>query len=177
MMLKFLILVTVLVIMCIWLGPQTLQAQQQVDQEWKTYINPELGFQIDYPYMSYTYIFEHKTLPSALITGDYSVMIDVIKLNHTLNETEQFANKTIENHINAFGGETFQDIHPVKYGNMSGLSATLFNKNITGDDIRITKFVFLNHDDRIYQFLLEDFNKNFHGDEFDKMVNTVKFFD
>jgi hypothetical protein len=169
-MLRILGLVTIVMLVLV-LGAPSLYAQ-----EWRTYINPELGFQIDYPYKSYTHIIEHETLPSVLIVEDFHVMVDLIKLNNTSpHNINKVANNTITNYIIDFGRQTIEDIHPITYSNMSGLSATLYMKNYIGDEDGIQKFVFIEHDNTIYQFLLETFTTNFNEDKFDKMLNSLKF--
>lgn len=145
-------------------------------EEWKTYINPELGFSINYPEMKFMHITEHETLPSVLIAGDFFVMIDLLKVNDTIKDSRQIAELTANTQSTEYGSKILQDIHPVIYANKSGHSITLYNENPNSNSTLITKYVFLPNDNKIYQFYLEDDSENYHEKTFEIMVNSTKFY-
>jgi hypothetical protein len=139
-------------------------------------VNPILRFQIDYPVMQNMYILEHETLPSSSIQGDFSVIIDAIEVNDTIEEVKKFALSTINESRHELGATLFQDLRDVNYSDISGFEAMTYYK-IPNNNTVITKYVFLPTNGTIYQVLFEDFNEDYHIKEFDKMVNSIKFFD
>jgi hypothetical protein len=145
--------------------------------EWKTYVNPGLGISIDYPVMKFMHIFEHETLPSMLISGDFDVMIDALNVNDTVRDTKQMVELTTMTQINQLGKNILEDINPVVYANKTGYTVTTYKENPSRDSTLISKYVFLPHENKIYQFLLQDFNENYHEKTFDTMINSTKFFD
>jgi hypothetical protein len=157
-------------------GVPTIAAQPTDNYIWKTYINPKLGFQIDYPEMKFMNFIEHETLPSILIVGDFAFTLDMITLNDTVKDTKQYAQTVINDSISLHDWKMLHNIEPVSFANMSGYSASTYTKapnNITF----VNKYIFLTKDDKIIQFTMNDDSQDYHEKTFDKMVNSTKFFD
>ncbi len=153
-------------------GPIHLATAQET---WKTYINPELGFQIDYPKTKFVNIAEHETLPSILIAGDFFFTIDIIPLNDTVKDTKQYAQTVLNNSITLFDNKLLHSIEPVILANMSGYTASTYTK-APDNTTSINKYIFLSKDDKIIQFWLGDSSQDYHEKTFDKMVNSTRFF-
>ena len=74
--------------------------------------------------MEFMNIFEHQEVPSALIIGDFSVMIDAISRNSTTGDIKPFVEKRINETVYQFEKKALEDIKAVNYTNITGYTAS-----------------------------------------------------
>jgi len=171
-MLKILGLVTVMVMVSAGFGAPSLA------QEWKTYINPEYNFTIQYPYSGEGNFAsnDHGITILGNITNDIlDSSIPLIILITSKNDTEDikpYVESWLRNDLHSSNITVFESIHPVSYGNMSGYEYATYNEK----DSVSTK-IFLDDGRQIYVFSSSDQLYDFKLNEIRKVANSIKFFD
>ncbi|KAA2279385.1 hypothetical protein [Candidatus Nitrosocosmicus sp. SS] len=167
----------VFAIFCVFIG---LGAQHSVfaqSEEWKTYINPEYKFSIDYPHME-------TNVANILIIGDKPKIsnnleseIDFSLLISQKNDSndikpyvEYWLQKDLSNELRNV--TIFDPLHPVIFANSSGYEYVTYNGK---DSLRTN--IFLDHDDKIFFFTTSNPTTDFNLDKFYRSVNSTKFFD
>jgi hypothetical protein len=98
---------------------------------------------------------------------DPSVLLQIFQLqdNDTMMDFMTYVLKDATvNHI------ILNQINNTKYANMSALTFTAYT------DYDVTKFVALQRDDQIYQFVSSFHKDHYNVETFDKMINSLRFF-
>lgn len=158
-------------------------AQQEMPI-WKTYINPEYRISIDYPYWGHggLIITPNSILNQTTIylpPSEFGAQIVVHnKTSSNSSELKQFVINQIDYIKKTSGNETiFQNIMPIKFGNQSGYtySEIVYGFDVDGDVL--IKQVFFEHGDNIFKFWFRDDMKSLDNISYERMLNSISFFD
>lgn len=176
------LMVAVTVVLVIVLGfgaPDTL-AQQTSPQEWKTYINPEYKFTMQYPYSGDgkfasrdhgITILDSTSLD--ILDASTPLLISITPKNGT-EDIKPYVESSLRNDLapNLANVTVFESIHPVSYTNTSGYEYVTYD----GKDSLHTN-IFLDNGKHIFGFSSFDQKYDYDVDELRKVINSIKFFD
>ncbi|KAA2279383.1 hypothetical protein [Candidatus Nitrosocosmicus sp. SS] len=153
-----------------------LGAQHSVfaqSEEWKTYINPEYKFTIEYPFKTDSlsgYINYNKS--SDMLDSDITFGLYIYP-SYGVKDIKHFVESALANDTDSttINWTVFEDIKPVKYANLTGYGFKTYDKN----DSIMTDIILL-HNDIIMRFETSNSITDYTVDKFIKMINSIKFF-
>ena len=158
--------------------PTTLVTAQQ---EWKTYINPESNFSMNYPYSgegkfasSYHGITILDNGSLDILDSDTPFIMFITPKNGSEQDIKPYVQSWLQNDI-GFNNRTtvFEPISPVVYANTSGYEYTLYD----GWNGLLRTNIYLDDGKQILSFRSSDSTDDYNLNDFKKVVNSIKFFD
>lgn len=177
-MLKILSLATVgFIVLAMW-ATNVHSQQQEID--WKTYLNPEYKFTIEYPANEFGNGVESLGTDNVTnfdLTGDdVSIYLSIIPLNSTASNTNT-ALSIIENQfkdlIKSDYISSIQNITEVKYGGQEAYKTIL-----DAGGGAVYGYATIQHGNLVLHFYMYNNDRaNYQEKLFDQIVNSTKFFD
>jgi hypothetical protein len=166
-------------------GVATPQVLAQEQFEWKTYIDPQYGFTLEYPSRHDLSFSADPSGNKTYLMSDpnhgpfWSMHLSIEPFNITkfkdLNGlTDYEYNKSLVD----FGNKPLYQINDKEFANypITTFSTYIDNLEDYPGKMRIFKVALQIHDGNSYLFSLSNLNTDTHFEEFDKMVNSIKFF-
>ncbi len=173
---RILLIVVVTVLIIGLRGPSDVSAQGSSD-EYKTFTSPEFKFSIEYPVDMEPYdLLDDKEIPFVSFSGILSEKDSSFLFIHPNDKTlEQFIELQLAEKPLIGGSKQMLDT-PTSITVNEDIGGLEFSYTILGDSSMTRSLVFA-HDDHIYNFMLTGATSAFNENQYDHMIDSIKFFD
>lgn len=163
--------------------PRTTLAQEFT---WKTYLDPIYNYTIEYPDRHDTFFMTNPYRGSIYINSNqysdhfWEISLNVAHFNTTkFTDLKSVADDLYHRSTVEFGAKSLYEVNGSELTNYPTYTYSIYQdegEDATGE-FRVSKMAFQLHDGNVFLFSLSDLNSDTHFDEFDRFVNSIKFFD
>ena len=159
---------------------KSVPVQQDQQQEWKTYVNPEYKFTMQYPYSGEGKFLSNDhgimiTTTNDMLDSDTPFLMFITPKNGTGDNIISYVQSWLQDDIRTIDNRTtvFEPIHPIVYANTSGYEYVTYD----GWNGLLGTSIFLDNGEHVLGFRSSDSIDDYNLDDFKNVVGSIKFFD
>lgn len=175
-----------MIVMSFVVGPilNDLTYGQSEQPEWKTYVNPQHGFTLEYPDRYDSFLITRPNGNSVAIDSNsyaehfWEISLNIEPFNSTkFKDLKGVADYWYNKSVVENGAKSLYEVNGTEFTKFSTYSySDYIDEYDNPGKYRIFKLAYQLHDGNLFTFFLSDLSTDTHFDEFDRFVNSLKFF-